>query len=89
MVKHLKLINDFYYCRPGKGALSSNTCFNIRLTKTTAAQNDDALSYHRVRGLCFQAVVFVATIVIHTTCLVRNYFTNARNIELLALLCED
>ena len=30
--------------------------------KTTAAQNDDALSYHRVRGLCFQTVVFVATI---------------------------
>ena len=27
MVKQLKLINDFYYCRPGKGALSSNTCF--------------------------------------------------------------
>ena len=34
---------------------------NIRLTKTTAAQNDDALSYHSVRGQCFQAVVFVAT----------------------------
>ena len=34
------------------------------LTKTTAAQNEDALSYHRVRGLYFQAVVFVATIVI-------------------------
>ena len=27
MVKQLKLINDFYYCRPGKGALSSNTCY--------------------------------------------------------------
>ena len=26
MAKQLKLINDFYYCRPGKGALSSNTC---------------------------------------------------------------
>ena len=35
----------------------------ILLTKTTAAQNEDALSYHRVRGLYFQAVVFVATIV--------------------------
>ena len=31
----------------------------ILLTKTTAAQNEDALSYHRVRGLYFQAVVFV------------------------------
>ena len=27
MVKQLKLNNDFYYCRPGKGALSSNTCW--------------------------------------------------------------
>ena len=32
------------------------------LTKTTAAQNEGALSYHSVRGLYFQAVVFVATI---------------------------
>ena len=35
MVKQLKLINDFYYCRPGKGALSSNTCLDnisIRFT---------------------------------------------------------
>ena len=31
--KQLKLINDFYYCRPGKGALSSNTCsFYAELT---------------------------------------------------------
>ena len=34
----------------------------ILLTKTTAAQNEDALRYRRVRGLYFQAVVFVATI---------------------------
>ena len=34
------------------------------LTKTTAAQNEVALSYHKVRGLCFLAVVFVATIVL-------------------------
>ena len=27
-------------------------------------QNEDTLSYHRVRGLYFQAVIFVATIVI-------------------------
>ena len=31
---------------------------NILLTKTAAAQNEDALSYHRVRGLYIQAVVF-------------------------------
>ena len=33
----------------------------IHLIKTTAAQNEVALSYHRVRGLYFLAVVFVAT----------------------------
>ena len=31
----------------------------ILLTKTTAAQNEDALSYQGVRGLYFLAVVFV------------------------------
>ena len=35
----------------------------ILLTKTTAEQNEDALSYHRVRGLYFLAVVFVRSIV--------------------------
>ena len=34
----------------------------ILLTKTTAAQTEDALSYYRVRGLYFLAVVFVATV---------------------------
>ena len=34
----------------------------IHLTKTTAAQNDDALSYMRVRGLYYLAVVFVRSI---------------------------
>ena len=35
----------------------------ILLTKTTAAQNGVALSYHKVRGLYFMAVVFVRSIV--------------------------
>ena len=34
------------------------------LTKTTAAQNEVALSYHRVRGLYSQAVVIEATIIV-------------------------
>ena len=34
----------------------------IVLAKTTAAQDEDALSYHRVRGLYYRAVVFAATI---------------------------
>ena len=34
----------------------------ILLTKTTTAQTEDALSYYRVRGLYFLAVVFATTI---------------------------
>ena len=33
---------------------------NILLIKITATQNDDAFSYHSVRGLYFLAVAFVA-----------------------------
>ena len=36
--------------------------YTILLTKTTAAQNEVALSYRSVRGLYFLAVVFAATI---------------------------
>ena len=34
----------------------------ILLTKTTAEQNEVALSYHKVRGLYFLAIVFVRSI---------------------------
>ena len=34
----------------------------ILLTNTTTSRNEVALSYHRVRGLYFLAVVFAATI---------------------------
>ena len=33
------------------------------LTKITAAQNEVALTYHRVRGLYFLAVIFGATVI--------------------------
>ena len=33
------------------------------LTKTTAVQNEDALSYYKVRELCFLPVVFVRSII--------------------------
>ena len=36
----------------------------ILLTKTTAAQNEDALSYHKVRELYFLAVVFVKVYIV-------------------------
>ena len=35
----------------------------ILVTKTTAAQNEGALSYHRLCGLYFLAVVFVAAVI--------------------------
>ena len=35
---------------------------SILLTKIAAAQNEVALSYHRVRGLYFLAVIFATTI---------------------------
>ena len=34
------------------------------LTKTTTTQTEDALSYYRVRGLYFLAVVFATTILL-------------------------
>ena len=40
------------------------TLHNIFLTRITAAQNEVALSYHRVRGLYFLAVFPVATIAV-------------------------
>ena len=48
----------------------------ILLTKKTAAQNEVALSYHRVRGLYFLAVVFAATIVAMVTTLQSIVFPN-------------
>ena len=45
-------------------ATPSITRVDIRLTKTTTAQNDLALSYHSVRELYFLAVVFVGAVVI-------------------------
>ena len=36
---------------------------NILLTKTTAPENEVALTYHRVRGLYFQTVIFAATMI--------------------------
>ena len=40
----------------------NDPCVYIVLTKTTAAQNQAALSYDRLRGLYFLAVVFVRSI---------------------------
>ena len=47
-----------------KRVVYSLCIINILLIKTTAAQNEVALTYHRVRGLYFLAVIFAATIYI-------------------------
>ena len=44
--------------------VASKKSVTMLLTKTTAAQNEDALSYYKVRGLYFLAVVFVRTIIL-------------------------
>ena len=36
--------------------------YTVLLTKTAAAQNEDALGYHKVRELYFLAAVFVSSI---------------------------
>ena len=50
----------------------------ILLTKTTAVQNEVALSYYRVSGLYFLVVVFAATIVHTAHCAVStaNFITS-------------
>ena len=56
------------YC-PGRLPSNLEICdiHSTLLTKTTAARNEVALSYHNVRGLYFLAVIFVGTILyIHT-----------------------
>ena len=48
------------------GSLTLNHCIrlpHILLPKITAAQNEAALSYHRVRGIHFLAVIFPMTII--------------------------
>ena len=50
------------FCK--KSFYSDKKQFIILLTKITAAQNEDVFSYHSVRGLCFLAVIFAATIIV-------------------------
>ena len=49
------------------------TRYTILLTKTTASQNEVALSYHNVRGLYFLAFVFVGTIIYNMQSLFTAY----------------
>ena len=65
-----KLLN---YCRA-----VDYTIIAILLTKTTAAQNGVALSYHETRGLHFLAVAFVATMLMH---ILKFYATYIRVLQ--------
>ena len=47
----------------------------ILLTKTTAAQNEVALSNQGIRGLCFLAVVFASTIVFYVSIVSNIHIT--------------
>ena len=47
------------------------------LTKTTAAQNEDAHSYYRVRGLYFMAVVFERSIISLKMNVLYNFRTDS------------
>ena len=57
----------------------------ILLTKTSA-QNEVALSYHKVRGLYFLAVVFAAVMVL-VCC--NCYKTTCHNVLLCVTYCDD
>ena len=72
LFKNLKLLNANDYILP---------------TRTTVVLNEVALSYYKMRGLYFLAVVFAATIASlltregkdrHVSCLTIQYFTNPR-----------
>ena len=52
----------------------NKTCYKtILLTKTTTARYEFALSYHKVRGLYFTAVVFAVNILV-----LLNYVQNTK-----------
>ena len=55
----ISIIRQCYYIR------LKRITHNILPTKTTAAQNEVALSYHKVRGLYFLAVIFAATMIVY------------------------
>ena len=65
--------------------LKSQTGGSILLTKTTAAQTEVALTYHKVRGLYFMAVVFATTIILthkgseRHVCKVKPLWLKAQN----------
>ena len=62
------------------------TLYILLVTKITAAQNEIALSYHRVRGLFFLADIFVTTTVLTTNDMTCNaYFCRRYKAKSLTL----
>ena len=52
----------------------------IFLTKTAAAQNEVTFSYHRVRGLCFVAVIFAEAIKRRNNCYIQRHFQRHKSL---------
>ena len=57
-----KNIREYQMCTVYRFIRISENTRCVQCTKTTAARNEAALSYHLVRGLHFLAVVFAAII---------------------------
>ena len=75
MNKQLKLINDFYYLRPGEGALSSNTCFSfVFLGVVTVLLQFVCFSITRVYILI--TLVFCSIIMMKSIQLSRNMYSH-------------
>ena len=60
----------------------------ILLTKTTAAQKEDALSYYKVRGLYFLAVVFAYKLTI-TRVPFSSFYIKLASCTLYNIQCTD
>ena len=69
-VSYMEIYNEKVHdlLNPSNGNKNLRVRFHIYiiilLTKTTAAQNEVALSYYRMRGLYFLTVIFAATILL-------------------------
>ena len=68
--------------------MSININLNILITNVTAAQNETELSYRRMRGLYFLAVIFVATIISMLKVRILSYFIKVQSVSIMKLICK-
>ena len=62
-------------------SLLSYSYYTVLLTKITATQNEVALSYYKVRGLCFLTVIFWATLLNHGLISGTNFSRRKNNCQ--------